>query len=172
MDTDSGGKKVWRALLVSISLIAALLVGSRATADERDSPRGRSRVTAGSYGRVHAHVPRRIDSRNRGYYQQYRAGRIYHKPHHHRHALYRFPVVVGGAIAYQPFYYCGDALFLSASVRLPRLAISIDLHPREFFSEEVYGYYGDGDDDEDDDCDDDHHHDRHHRHHDDDDDDD
>ena len=166
---DAMKKATTRALLLGAGLVAALLVASPATADERHKPRGRSRVAAEPYRRVHVHVPRRIDSRNRGQYRDHRAGRVYYKPHHHRHVVYRFPVLVSGAVAYQPYYYCGSDLFLNASIRLPRLAISIDLHPHELFPEENYGYYRHGDDD-DDDCDDGDHNRRHH--HDDDDDDD
>ncbi len=161
-------KRTVLALLLGAGLVAALLATSPATADERHTPRGKRGVALDPGGRVHVHVPRRIDSSNRGLYGNYRAGRIYYKPHHHRHVMYRLPVLVRGAVVYRPYYYCGSNLFLNASVQLPRLAISIDLHPHELFPEEIYGYYGYGDDD-DDGCDVD---DRHHRHHHDDDDDD
>ena len=71
-------------------------------------------------------VPRSIVVRERGYYQPYYSGRVFYAPHHHYHVAYRFPVYVGGSVVYQPYYYCGDSLFVGGAVTLPHLAFGIN----------------------------------------------
>ena len=67
-------------------------------------------------------VPRRIYVENRSYYQPYHTGTIFYGPHRHYHQVYSFPVWVNNAVAYRPYYYCGDQVFIGASAPLPRLA--------------------------------------------------
>jgi len=77
-------------------------------------------------------VPRVIAHRQHGWYDPYYAGSAYYGPHRHVHSTYRFPVWVGQTVAYRPYAYCGDALFVPEPVYaapvlvpapLPRLAI-------------------------------------------------
>jgi hypothetical protein len=44
----------------------------------------------------------------------YLTGDFYYGPHRHRHVVYSFPVVVGGAVAWRPHVYCGGALVRDA----------------------------------------------------------
>lgn len=59
-------------------------------------------------------------------FQPYYTGRVYYAPHHHYHAAYSLPVYYGGAVAYRPYAYCGDHLFVGGAVALPRLALSFN----------------------------------------------
>jgi hypothetical protein len=45
--------------------------------------------------------------RSRPYY----VGRAYYRPHHHRHAVYDFPVYRRGRYVYQRHYYCNARLY-------------------------------------------------------------
>jgi hypothetical protein len=92
---------------------------------------GYGRYDGHSNGAAHGYaafptVPRTIIVGQRGYYQPYYSGRVYYGPHHHYHAAYRFPVYVGGSVVYQPYYYCGDSLFVGGAVALPHLAFGIN----------------------------------------------
>ena len=68
----------------------------------------------------------------------YLAGDFYYGPHRHRHVVYSFPVVVGGAVAYRPHVYCGGALvrdawipdddgWLRIGLNVPGLSIAANL---------------------------------------------
>jgi len=70
-------------------------------------------------------VPRRIYVDNRGTYQPYFYGRAYYGPHRHYHTTYQFPVYLNGSVVYRPYSYCGDQIFINASVPLPRLAFNV-----------------------------------------------
>jgi hypothetical protein len=92
---------------------------------------GHGYETGHSNGPAHGYssyptVPRSIVLGQRGYYQPYYTGRVYYAPHHHDHVAYRFPVYVGGSVVYQPYYYCGDSLFVGGAVALPHLAFGIN----------------------------------------------
>ena len=84
-------------------------------------------------------VPRVIRVEQRGYYQPYYQGRVYYGPHNHYHVLYQFPVYVGGSVVYQPYYYCGDSLFVTGAAALPQLAFGINFGSPGGVS--ISGYY-------------------------------
>ena len=58
-----------------------------------------------------------------GWHAPYYSSSVYYGPHHHRHTVYRYPVWVDGAVVYRPYAYCGNHLFIAASVPLPQIAI-------------------------------------------------
>jgi len=105
---------------------------------------------------VHPAVPRRIFVESRSRYHPYSTGRIYYGPHRHHHSSYRFPVFVNGAVVYRPYTYCGDQVFLSAPIPLPRLAFSLTFgSPVTVIGPDLYPvdatlhYHHDWDDDDD-----------------------
>lgn len=57
-------------------------------------------------------VPRVIVHRQHGWYDPYYAGSAYYGPHRHPHYTYRLPVWVGQTVAYRPYTYCNDSLFV------------------------------------------------------------
>ena len=141
--TRTTGRRSTRIILIAAATLAAGLVVFPAPA-RADGGRGHGNEHGHSNGRGHgnghydgysngpAHgdagfptVPRSIVVEQRGYYQPYYSGRVYYGPHHHYHAAYRFPVYVGGSVVYQPYYYCGDSLFVGGAVALPHLAFGI-----------------------------------------------
>jgi hypothetical protein len=61
-------------------------------------------------------------------YRQYYYGRAYYGPHHHYHVVYRYPVWVGGRTVYRPYAYCGDRLFVRATVPLPQIVIAVNTY--------------------------------------------
>ena len=74
--------------------------------------------------------------------RRYLAGDFYYGPHRHRHVVYSFPVVVGGAVAYRPHVYCGGALvrdawipdddgWLRIGLNVPGLSIAANLPPHD-----------------------------------------
>ena len=128
---------------------------------------------AGGYHRGHGHayghydrtrrysapgwaVPRRIYVDNRSTYQPYFYGRAYYGPHRHYHTAYQFPVFVNGFVTYRPFYYCGEQIFVSQPVPLPRLAFGVTFGaplavygPNPFLFGGTITYHGSWDDDDD-----------------------
>jgi len=117
-------RRVASRLLVSAALAVAGLLPTVALADGHGHGHKGNHGNHGYYS--YPQVPRVITVERRGYYSPYISGRAYYAPHHHYHALYRFPVFVGGAIQYQPYYYCGSSLFLNSVVALPHLAFGIN----------------------------------------------
>ncbi len=84
-------------------------------------------------------VPRKISMRGHNPYDLHYAGRSYYRPHRHHHSVYRFPVLIGGRVAYRPYDYCGDSLFLSGTVSLPYLAFGVSYgSPGGFYLEGFY----------------------------------
>jgi hypothetical protein len=69
--------------------------------------------------------------------RSYLAGDFYFGPHRHRHVVYSFPVLVGGAVAFRPHVYCGGALvrdawipddaWLRLGLSLPGLSIAANV---------------------------------------------
>jgi len=123
---------------------AALLCGAASTASAKEHDhhgkqgqghQGQGRQVREGYYRV----PQVIAVEHRGDYRPYFTGRSYYAPHHHYHAAYRFPVWVNGAVAYRPYSYCDDRLFVNSAVVLPQLAIGFSFgHP----GAQISGYYG------------------------------
>ena len=74
-------------------------------------------------------IPRRIHGEHWREIRHTYVGRVYDRPHHHDHRIYSFPVVVGGVVAYRPYDYCDDRLFVSALVPLPRVVIGLNVTP-------------------------------------------
>jgi len=56
-------------------------------------------------------VPRHLDYYDYPAYDRYYRGAVYYAPHHHRHRIYLFPVIVDGYVDYVPHAYCGDAYY-------------------------------------------------------------
>ena len=137
--TRTRGTRSTRIILIAAATLAAGLVVFPAPA-RADGGHGRGHGNEHGRSNGHAHgdgygpargyagfptVPRSIVVGQRGYYQPYYSGRVYYAPHHHYHAAYRFPVYVGGSVVYEPYYYCGDSLFVDGAVALPHLAFGI-----------------------------------------------
>jgi hypothetical protein len=53
-------------------------------------------------------------------YSPYFAGHVYYKPSHRYLDVYYFPVRVGGALVYRPYYYCDGRLFFGIEGGSPR----------------------------------------------------
>jgi hypothetical protein len=72
-------------------------------------------------------VPRVLVPRAVYEVEPYRAGYAYYAPHHHHHALYRFPVIVDGAHAWRTHAYCGDHLIADShlDVATPRFGLHV-----------------------------------------------
>jgi len=82
----------------------------------------------GNHGVRYVAVPRHVHGAYWGDIHYRYAGRSYYGPHHHYHTVYRFPVLVGGVVTYRPYYYCNDALFVTASAPLPQVAIGFNFN--------------------------------------------
>lgn len=137
-----------RLLLIGIAVLIAGLFALPTTVEahgKHDRGRGdhAQRYKKG-YGihrnhRGFGRVPHRISARHRHDYGRFYRGRVYYKRHRHHHALYRFPIFVDGRLVYRNYAYCGDALFLSAGVRLPRLALDLAFGgPDGFYLRGIY----------------------------------
>ena len=123
-------RRVASTTLVSAVVVIAGLLSSVVTAEAHGHGHGKP-GKHGPKGGAHGYynsqrVPRVIAVDHRAYYSPYVSGRTYYAPHHHYHARYRFPVFVGGAIQYQPYYYCGQSLFVTGVVALPHVAFGIN----------------------------------------------
>ncbi|PYQ10436.1 MAG: hypothetical protein DMH00_11310, partial [Acidobacteria bacterium] len=113
-------------LIAVIAVLAAFPHDSIADDWHRGHGRGHwNRGESRLHDRIYASVPQRIYVENRTYYRPFFAGRHFYGPHQHYHATYRFPVVVNGVVVYRPYSYCGNHLFVTASVPLPRLAFNL-----------------------------------------------
>jgi hypothetical protein len=119
-----------RSILLAAAFLAAGLVAFPAPAEAHGGRHpGRGLRGAGHGHFKHGHfktVPRFIATHHRAHFSPYVAGRVYYAPHHHHHVRYLFPVYVNGVIVHQPYFYCGDRLFVSGAVALPRLAIGVN----------------------------------------------
>jgi len=119
--------RAWKQLAIALPTLIVLLSAIPTETTAGNGHRGRGHAY-GHYqkARVYASpgwvVPRRIYVDNRGAYQPYFNGRVYYGPHRHYHSTYRFPVWVNGYEVYRPYSYCGDQIFISGAVPLPRLA--------------------------------------------------
>ena len=131
-------RRVASRSLFSAAVVIAGLLASVAMAEAHGH--GKSHGNSGKHGHYsNRPVPRVITVDHRAYYSPYISGRSYYAPHHHYHARYVFPVFIGGAVQFHPYYYCGDSLFLSSAVALPHLAFGINFSsPGGLY---VGGYY-------------------------------
>ena len=57
-------------------------------------------------------IPQRLHDDRHHMYRPYYEGTVYFAPHHHRHAIYRFPVTVGRGPVFREHFYCDGELFL------------------------------------------------------------
>jgi hypothetical protein len=122
-------KRTWKKLALVLPTLILLLSAIPTDSAAGNGHRGRGHA----YGhhqkaRVYAApwvVPRRIYLDNWSTYQPYYLSRVYYGPHRHYHSTYQFPVYVNGFVAYRPYAYCGDQIFISASAPLPRLAFNV-----------------------------------------------
>jgi len=70
-------------------------------------------------------APRYLHRAHVSAYRSFYHGRSYYSPHHHYHAVYRYPVYYGGHVSYRPYSYCNNSLFITAGVPLPRLVVNV-----------------------------------------------
>ena len=79
-------------------------------------------------------VPHRIVTAQA--YAPYYSGRAWYAPHHHAHVVYAFPVYSPYGVTYEPSYYCGHELYVSAPgyaydtyyrSRAPRVSVGIQV---------------------------------------------
>jgi len=68
---------------------------------------------------VPLHITGQVEWRQ---YRDFYSGKFYHRGHRHSHARYRFPVVVGGRVAWHSYSYCQGHLF-GAPGPMPILAV-------------------------------------------------
>src|SRR5262245_3411407 len=135
----NAGTRFTRIILITAAALAAGVFAFPAPALADGGGHGHGYGHGNGHGHAYGHsngpahgyagyptVPRTIVVAQRGYYQPYYGGRVYYGPHHHYHAYYRFPVYVDGVVAYRPYYYCNDALFVSGGAVLPHLAFGIN----------------------------------------------
>lgn len=68
-------------------------------------------------------------------YDSYFSGRVYFAPHRHVHLVYAFPVYTPYGVEYDPYYYCGDELYVDrpgytydSDYRSRRPRVSIGVH--------------------------------------------
>jgi hypothetical protein len=140
-DKHSKLSRIARSLLVAGGvLLTSLVVFAPATEarDHRDAhsswQKGHGNGHGNGHGRGHqsyrfTEVPRRMHGHYRSDFRYAYAGRTYYGPHHHYHAMYRYPVVVGGVVRYRPYYYCNDELFVTGYVPLPRVVVGVNIRP-------------------------------------------
>jgi hypothetical protein len=131
-------KRTTKSLVLAGAAIAALsLAATPAEAHGHGHGQGNHAHGHAGYGAVYAPgsafrpgvVPRRIIYRDVRAYSPWYGGTVWYGPHHHAHAIYRFPVYVNGAVVYQPYTYCGEDVFVGAGVALPRVALDVQLGP-------------------------------------------
>ena len=132
MARESGS--VLRKDIVKVALSIPLLLltaGASFTTSKADDWHGSHVRSYGqwkhSYPVAYSTVPRWIPTDYRATYHPYFSGQVYYGPHRHYHTVYQFPVFVNGAVVYRPYPYCGDQIFVSAGVPLPRLAFNVVL---------------------------------------------
>lgn len=137
-------RHVARITLVATTFLVALALATPAEANDR---RPRHRIEHG-HQRHHAHhrqfdrydhrafrhersfrydrfdIPHRIRHDRRDVYRSYREGSVYFAPHHHRHAVYVFPVRFGHGWGFREHFYCEGDLFLDHG--------RVDFHGRRF----------------------------------------
>lgn len=125
--------RIAKTAVLAAGALTALLVSAMPVA-EAHGVSGPIAVHRGHHGHGNKHgvryvaVPRRIHGPYWGDIHYRYGGRRYYGPHHHYHAIYRFPVLVGGVVTYRPYTYCNDALFVTASVPLPQVAIGFNFN--------------------------------------------
>jgi hypothetical protein len=122
--------RAWKKLAIALPTLIVLLSAIPSDSAADNGHRGHGHAY-GHYQKTRGYassgwvVPRRIYVHNRSTYQPYFYGRVYYGPHRHHHSTYQFPVWVNGYVAYRPYSYCGDQIFISASAPLPRLAFNV-----------------------------------------------
>ena len=135
MKSSHSVRSKFRATMLAASVVAVGLVGYAPPAEAGHKHHNRGHAVHKHHGhRRDVSVPRVI--RGRAEYGRFYAGRAFYAPHRHYHPTYRFPVLVNGVVVYRPYSYCGEHIFLSRPVALPRLAIGFNLGG-------VSGYYVD-----------------------------
>src|SRR4029453_17844302 len=72
-------------------------------------------------------VPRTIHRGHVGAFRSFYRGNTYYAPHHHYHAVYRYPAYgIGGRVSYRPYYYCNNSLFITGGYySVPRIAVNV-----------------------------------------------
>ncbi len=73
-------------------------------------------------------IPSRIAHTSTKVYRPYYRGRVYYRPHRHRHALYYFPIRTPAGWVERPYFYCEGALFdYRVASRGPSFSLSVGL---------------------------------------------
>jgi len=138
-------------LATAAAFLAAVLIASAAPALAGDHGHHGNGKAYGHRGNGHAYghgasnsyvVPQVLTPVYSSAFRPYYTGRVYYAPHHHYHAAYNLPVYYGGAVAYRPYAYCGDHLFVSGAVALPQLALSFNFGSPGGVA--IGGYYAGG----------------------------
>ena len=147
MGQGHGRERQLLMFATAAAFLAVVLFATAAPALADDhGHHGHGRSYNGHRGNGHAYghgatyytVPQVLTPVYRGAFQPYYSGRVYYAPHHHYHAAYSLPVYYGGAVAYRPYSYCGDHLFVSGAVALPQLAFSFN------YGTPGFGFYAGG----------------------------
>ena len=125
-----------RSLFVAAGVLVMSTVALAPAAEARDHGKHKRHhdcARAHRHDRHHDYrfidVPRRIHARHRNEFRDAYVGRSYYRPHHHHHAIYRYPVVVGGVVRYRPYHYCNDELWVTGYAPLPRVVIGFNVRP-------------------------------------------
>jgi hypothetical protein len=145
-DNQSKLSQIARSLLVAGGVLLTSLFAFSPAAearDHRDSHSGWHNGHGNGHGRGHqsyrfTNVPRRMHGHYRSDFRYAYAGRSYYGPHHHYHAIYRYPVVLGGVVRYQPYYYCNDDLFVTGYAPLPQVVVGFNVRPGIHISASAY----------------------------------
>lgn len=124
--SDSSFTRIARSVLLAGGVLLTSVVAFAPAAEARDhDDRGRKQHHAYRY----TDVPRHMHRLRRDEFRHAYAGRAYYRPHHHNHAIYRYPVVVGGIVTYRPYHYCNDELWVTGYAPLPRVVVGVNVRP-------------------------------------------
>src|SRR5262245_13380853 len=108
-------KKMARTAGVTAFAAAAAIMMTPSPAQARSflpSPRDVHNRVVHDVRRV-LEVPRAIHAAHVDAFRSFYRGNTYYAPHHHYHAVYRYPTYVGAHVYYRPYYYCNNALFVA-----------------------------------------------------------
>src|SRR5262245_29680143 len=113
------------ASLVGFAAAAFVMMPSRAQAMSfPPSPRDVHNRVVHDVRRI-LEVPRAIHRAHVDAFRAFYHGSTYYAPHHHYHAVYRYPTYVGGHVYYRPYSYCNNSLFITAGVPVPRIVVNV-----------------------------------------------
>ena len=79
------------------------------------------------YGHDTFVVPRRIGHGHHVTYRPYYHREAYYAPHSHRHTVYYFPIYTNGYWTHEPYYYCGEELYVDSHYDYGGVNFSLNL---------------------------------------------